>query len=279
MANQPMKVVLTSPYFGSAFQIAILEHFKKLINPENLSFRSSSVEVDKQFGILEKILTENKPTVLIAISMSPAPEIVTLYRENSVPIILLDEEAEGASTLATDNYAGGHIATEHLISKGRKTIAIVNGRVQAMANYAGNYCARLRLQGFTEALKLHGLSVPAGCEIEVPNFSREDGVAAMPKLIDAGVDAIFCAAADNCALGLLSVARERKVRIPEDIAIIGFDDLPIAKSANPGLTTIKQPMDDIVEAAFHMATAEREEILQKPKKILFRPELIVREST
>jgi DNA-binding LacI/PurR family transcriptional regulator len=113
----------------------------------------------------------------------------------------------------------------------------------------------------------------------VPNFSREDGVAAMPKLIDAGVDAIFCAAADNCALGLLSVARERKVRIPEDIAIIGFDDLPIAKSANPGLTTIKQPMDDIVEAAFHMATAEREEILQKPKKILFRPELIVREST
>jgi LacI family transcriptional regulator len=279
MANQPMKVVLTSPYFGSAFQIAILEHFKKLINPENLSFRSSSVEVDKQFGILEKILTENKPTVLIAISMSPAPEIVTLYRENNVPIILLDEEAEGASTLATDNYAGGHIATEHLISKGRKTIAIVNGRVQAMANYAGNYCARLRLQGFTEALKLHGLSVPAGCEIEVPNFSREDGVAAMPKLIDAGVDAIFCAAADNCALGLLSVARERKVRIPEDIAIIGFDDLPIAKSANPGLTTIKQPMDDIVEAAFHMATAEREEILQKPKKILFRPELIVREST
>jgi DNA-binding LacI/PurR family transcriptional regulator len=163
MANQPMKVVLTSPYFGSAFQIAILEHFKKLINPENLSFRSSSVEVDKQFGILEKILTENKPTVLIAISMSPAPEIVTLYRENNVPIILLDEEAEGASTLATDNYAGGHIATEHLISKGRKTIAIVNGRVQAMANYAGNYCARLRLQGFTEALKLHGLSVPAGC--------------------------------------------------------------------------------------------------------------------
>jgi LacI family transcriptional regulator len=279
MANQPMKVVLTSPYFGSAFQIAILEHFKKLINPENLSFRSSSVEVDKQFGILEKILTENKPTVLIAISMSPAPEIVTLYRENNVPIILLDEEAEGASTLATDNYAGGHIATEHLISKGRKTIAIVNGRVQAMANYAGNYCARLRLQGFTEALKLHGLSVPAGCEIEVPNFSREDGVAAMPKLIDAGVDAIFCAAADNCALGLLSVARERKVRIPEDIAIIGFDDLPIAKSANPGLTTIKQPMDDIVEAAFHIATAEREEILQKPKKILFRPELIVREST
>jgi LacI family transcriptional regulator len=279
MTSQAMKIVLTSPYFGSAFQIAILEHFKKLVSPENLSFRSSTVEVDKQFGILEKILTENKPTVLIAISMSPAPEIVTLYKENNVPIILLDEEAEGASTLATDNDAGGHIATEHLISKGRKKIAIVNGRVQAMANYAGNYCARLRLHGFQEALKFHGLSVPVGCEIEVPNYSREDGVAAMPKLIDAGIDAIFCAAADNCAMGLLSVARDRKVRIPEDIAIVGFDDLPIAKSSTPGLTTIRQPMDEIVEAAYYMATAEREEILQRPKKILFKPELIVRQST
>lgn len=279
MANQPMKIVLTSPFFGSAFQIAILEHFKKLVSPENLSFRSSTVEVDKQFGVLEKILTENKPTVLIAISMSPAPEIIALYRSDNVPIILLDEEAEGASTLATDNYAGGHIATEHLISKGRKRIAIVNGRVQAMANYAGNYCARLRLQGFEEALKFHGLSLPVGGYIEVPNYSREDGVEAMPKLIDAGVDGIFCASADNCAMGLLSVARERKVRVPEDIAIVGFDDLPIAKTSIPGLTTIKQPMAEIVEAAYKMATAQREEILQKPKKVLFKPELIVRQST
>ncbi len=279
MTNQPMKIVLTSPFFGSAFQIAILEHFKKLISPENLSFRSSTVEVDKQLGVLEKILTENKPTVLIAISMSPAPEIISLYRSNNVPIILLDEEAEGASTLATDNYAGGHMATEHVLSRGRKRIAIVNGRVQAMANYAGNYCARLRLRGFEDALKSHGLSVPVGGNIEVPNYSREDGVAVMPKLIDAGVDGIFCAAADNCAMGLLSVARERKVRVPEDIAIVGFDDLPIAKTSIPGLTTIKQPMAEIVEAAYEMATAGREGILQKPNKVLFKPELIVRQST
>ncbi len=279
MTNQPMKIVLTSPFFGSAFQIAILEHFKKLISPENLSFRSSTVEVDKQLGVLEKILTENKPTVLIAISMSPAPEIISLYRSNNVPIILLDEEAEGASTLATDNYAGGHMATEHVLSRGRKRIAIVNGRVQAMANYAGNYCARLRLRGFEDALKSHGLSVPVGGNMEVPNYSREDGVAVMPKLIDAGVDGIFCAAADNCAMGLLSVARERKVRVPEDIAIVGFDDLPIAKTSIPGLTTIKQPMAEIVEAAYEMATAGREGILQKPNKVLFKPELIVRQST
>jgi LacI family transcriptional regulator len=195
-----------------------------------------------------------------------------------VPILLLDEEAAGASTIATDNYKGGQIAAEHLISKGRKKIAIVNGRPHSVSGFAGNYCARLRLTGFSDALKQKGLSIPAGCNIEVPNFSREDGISAMPKLIGIGVDAIFCAAADNSAVGLLSVAKERGIRIPEDIAVIGFDDLPIAQLSTPTLTTIKQPIKEIVEAAFKMVTTQREEILKNPKRVLFKPELIIRQS-
>jgi Transcriptional regulators len=279
MTNQPLKIVVTAPYFGSSFQIAILDHFKKLVNPENLSFRSSTGEVDKQSESLKKMLTENKPTVLMAISMCPHPDIISLYKTNNVPIILIDEEANGVTTIATDNSMAGQIAAEHLISKGRKKIAIVTGRTQSRENYAGNYNARLRLKGFDEALRRKGLAIPTGCAIEVPNYSREDGVAVMPKLIEAGVDAIFCAAADNCALGLLSVARERGTRIPEDIAIIGFDDLPIAQLSTPGLTTIRQPMKEIVETAYKMATTQRDEILNNPKKVLFKPELIIRKST
>ena len=276
MINQPTHIVITAPFFGSSFQIAILDHFKKLLKPENMAFRSATGEMDKQIESLKKILAENKPTVLIAISMCPNAEIISLYKKNGVPIILLDEEALGTSTIAADNAAGGRMAAEHLISKGKKKIAIVTGRTQSSANLGGNYNARLRLDGFKEILRQHGLSIPPGCAIEVPNYSREDGVAAMPKLLESGVDAVFCAAADNCALGLLSVAKERGKRIPEDIAIIGFDDLPIARLSTPGLTTIKQPMKDIVDAAFKMATAQRDEILQSAKKVLFKPELIIR---
>jgi DNA-binding LacI/PurR family transcriptional regulator len=279
MANQSMKIIITAPYFGSAFQIAILEHFKKLIRPENMSFRSSTVELNKQIETLKKILTENKPTVLIAISMSPNAEIVSLYKSNNVPIILLDEEVPGTSTLATDNYLGGRLATDHLISKSKKKIAIVNGRARTEGIYAGNYCARLRLDGYKDALKKNGLSIPPGGNIEVPNYSRDDGVAAMPKLISAGVDGIFCAAADNTALGLLAAAKEHGVKVPDDIAIVGFDDLPIAQLSTPSLTTVRQPMNEIVEAAFRLATDQREEIIKSPKKILFKPELIVRKST
>jgi DNA-binding LacI/PurR family transcriptional regulator len=278
MTDQQMKVVVTAPYFGSLFQIAILDHFKKLIKPENLSFRSSSAEVNRQAESLEKILKENKPTVLIGISMSPNHDIVTMYKTAGVPIILIDEEAAGASTIATDNFAGGKLATEHLVSKGRKKIAIVNGKTQTSENHSGNYNARLRLEGYKEVLKQHDLSIPPGGNIEAPNYSREDGVAIMPKLIDFGVDAIFCAAADNCALGLLSVARDRGILIPESIAVIGFDDLPVAQLSTPGLTTVRQPMKEIVDTAFKMVTAQREEILKNPKKVLFKPELVVRQS-
>jgi DNA-binding LacI/PurR family transcriptional regulator len=278
LINQSTHIVITAPFFGSSFQIAILDHFKKLLKPENMAFRSATGEMDKQIESLKKILAENKPTVLIAISMCPNPEIISLYKKNGVPVILLDEEAHGASTIAADNAAGGRIAAEHLISKGKMKIAIVTGRTQSGANFGGNYNARLRLEGFKEILRHHGLAIPPGCAVEVPNYSREDGVAVMPKLIESGVDAVFCAAADNCALGLLSVTKERGKRIPEDIAIIGFDDLPIARLSTPGLTTIKQPMKEIVDAAFKMATAQRDEILQSPKKVLFNPELIIRQS-
>jgi DNA-binding LacI/PurR family transcriptional regulator len=115
--------------------------------------------------------------------------------------------------------------------------------------------------------------------IEVPNYSREDGIRVMPKLLDIGVDAIFCAAGDNCAQGLLAVARERGVRIPEDVAVIGFDDLLIARLSTPSLTTIRQPLKEMAEAAYKMAVIERNKILHNPRNSIFIPELVVRKST
>jgi DNA-binding LacI/PurR family transcriptional regulator len=114
--------------------------------------------------------------------------------------------------------------------------------------------------------------------VEVTHYSRDDGMEVMPKLIDAGVDGIFCAAGDNCAMGLLAVAKEKKVRIPEDIAIVGFDDLLIAQLSTPKLTTIRQPLKEMAEAAYKMAVIHRDEILRKPQNIKFNPELVVRQS-
>jgi len=191
-----------------------------------------------------------------------------------VSIVLIDEETLGVSTITVDNRLGGQIAGEYLIAKGRKKIAVVSGKTGVQ----GGYNAEQRVKGFQQALSAGKLSVPAECLIEVLHYSREDGISVMPKLLQIGVDAIFCAAGDNCATGLLSVAREMRVRIPDDIAIVGFDDLPIARLSNPELSTIRQPLTEMAEAAYKMVVIHRDEILRKPQRVVFKPELVVRQS-
>ena len=274
MANQEIKVVIVAPNFGSALQISMVRNIRQFFAPEEIALRSATDDADKQIECLKKILEQNKPTALIAMDIRPDSNTISTYRVAHVPIILFDEEAPGVSTIAIDNYKGGFIAGEYLVSKGKKKIAIVSGRTKVK----GGYNAELRLNGFQQALKTKGLSIPGGCTMEVLHYSREDGIEVMPKLLAMGVDAIFCAAGDNCAHGLLTEARNRGVRVPNDVAIVGFDDLPIARLSTPTLTTIKQPLEEIAKAAYDMIVTQRDAILRNPQKAILNPELVIRQS-
>jgi LacI family transcriptional regulator len=274
MTNRGAKVVVVAPNFGSSLQVAISEHLKKWLNPEEMTRRSVTDDASLQNERLKEALVQSKPTALIAISVRPDTNTIAAYSTANVPIILIDEETDDVSTITTDNRLGGQIAGEYLIAKGRKKIAIISGKTHVK----GGYNAEQRIKGFQQALSAGKLSISPGCMIEVIHYSREDGISVMPKLLHLGLDAIFCAAGDNCALGLMTVAKERGVRIPEDIAIVGFDDLLIAQLSTPKLTTIRQPLIEMAEAAYKMAVNQRDEILLKPHRVIFKPELVVRQS-
>jgi LacI family transcriptional regulator len=274
MANRETKVVVVVPTFQSTILIAMGDHLKKLFKQDEMVLRSVTGENDTQKDHLKKILAQIKPSALIAMDIHPDSDIITAYTIAGVPIVLIDEEVAGVSTITTDNYLGGRIAGEYLVKKGRKKIAIVTGKTQVK----GGYNAEQRLKGFQQALSSIRLSIPSKCMVEVIHYSREDGMDVMPKLLDAGVDGIFCAAGDNCAMGLIAVAKEKRVRIPEDIAIVGFDDLLIAQLSTPKLTTIRQPLKEMAEAAYKMAVIHKDEILRKPQNMKFNPELVVRQS-
>jgi DNA-binding LacI/PurR family transcriptional regulator len=274
MANQETRVVIAAPTFGSALRISMLRNLRKFFTPEEIALRSATDDADKHTECLKKILEQNKPTALIAMDIQPDSNTISAYNIANVPIVLFNEIAAGVSTIAIDNYKGGLIAGEYLLSKGKKKIAIVSGKIKVKCGYN----AELRLKGFQQALKAKGLSMPEEYVIEVLHYSREDGIEVMPRLLSMGVDAIFCAAGDNCAQGLLAVASERVVRIPIDVAIVGFDDLPIARLLTPTLTTIRQPLEEMAEAAYNMVVVQRNEILRNPKKVIFNPELVIRKS-
>ena len=190
--------------------------------------------------------------------------------------MLIDEEIEGIATVTTDNFEGGYIAGAHLVKSGRRNLAVVSGRV----NIEGGYNAGQRLAGFTMALAAGGFRFNESRIIEVTDYSYSDGAKSMKRLLDekSGIDGVFSAAGDECAVGILKTARERGVLVPKDVAVVGYDDIEIARSASPPLTTIRQPLQEMAAAAYRMVTSTASETLAHPKKTLFRPELVIRES-
>lgn len=131
-----------------------------------------------------------------------------------------------------DNARGAHDATVYLIERGRRRIATISGPVTMPGGID-------RLKGFREALNAWGLTEVAA---EDGNFTADGGASAMRRILERGEtpDAIFVAS-DLMARGALNVLAAKGIRVPEDIAVIGFDDSPVATSVTPQLTTMRQP--------------------------------------
>lgn len=149
------------------------------------------------------------------------------------PVVLLNpnHSVEGCGTISVANFQGAVTVVEHLIQSGHRQIGIVKGP-------KGNMDAEERFRGYRHALKKSGLdSVTAfqfaGDFSESSGFQAGEAIARLAK----PPTAVF-AANDGMATGLLSALRRNKVRVPEDISVVGFDDIPIAQFLTPGLTTV-----------------------------------------
>jgi DNA-binding LacI/PurR family transcriptional regulator len=269
------RIVVASQSFGARYQTLIYGHLRRALQPgesidecQIVRPRESDFLRQRLLAVLEQ---PTRPLAFIGICIQPDAPTVAAFRAAGVPMVLIDEEVEGASTVSCDNRAGGYIAVQHLARTGRKSIAVVAGP-------ADHYNASLRLSGVEKALEEHRLKLPAGAVIAAPTYVRKEGEAAMVRLLRDGpkVDAVFSAAGDTCALGILSVAREHGVKVPAQLAIIGYDDIPLASISDPPLTTVRQPLDGIAREAHRLATKCTAEILESPKRTLVEPSLVLR---
>ena len=157
--------------------------------------------------------------------------------EHEIPFVLIGRpnETDGIYFIDADNVAGGFMATEHLVKLGYRRIATVSSEQ--------NGSSHDRFVGYCQALDAYG--VPFDPElVAVGDYSLQSGYEGARKLIPHKPDAIFVAS-DTMALGALRALREAGLRVPDDIAIVGFDDLPPAVQADPQLTTIRQPITQI----------------------------------
>ncbi|MEV6630225.1 LacI family DNA-binding transcriptional regulator [Actinoplanes sp. NPDC051470] len=166
---------------------------------------------------------------------------------DATPMVLLGEQdADGLlDHVAVDSVAAAADATRHLLSLGRRSIAAIGAQP-----HLHNGTAARRLLGFRQALAEAGVPADPAREIAVDRLHRADGAAAMARLLDRGapVDAVFCFS-DQLALGAMHAAAERGVRVPEQLAVAGFDDIEDGRYAGPTLTTISPDKQAIAEAA------------------------------
>ncbi len=208
--------------------------------------------------------------VIVASNLLDDPVVQALVDSN-FPFIMNGRfpSNDRVSYVDIDNIASSREAVLHLLRLGRRRIATISGPHDMIAGAD-------RLTGYQAALKDFGQPIDPALITE-GDFTEAGGYAAMQRLIDHKPDAVFVAS-DTMAVGALQALREANLRVPEDVAVVGFDDMPFANRTTPPLTTVRQP----IQRSGEFATEKLIDLIQHPQSAPYRitlaTELIVRAS-
>jgi DNA-binding LacI/PurR family transcriptional regulator len=176
------------------------------------------------------------------------------------------------SYVDVDNQAGAFSAVRHLVQLGRRQIATIAGSLDMSPSQD-------RLDGYRRALEAGGVTWNPTLE-ESGDFSHEGGVLAMRALLERhpGLDAVF-AASDLMAAGALMALREAGRRVPADVAVIGYEDSPIAATSMPPLSSVRQPNEEMGREMARLLIASIGSQRQVARRVVLATELVIREST
>jgi LacI family transcriptional regulator len=212
---------------------------------------------------------------VILVTTALDPDLHAELRRLHVPAVVVDPAGVpdlDVPTIGATNWAGGVSATEHLTRLGHRRIGFVAGR-------PGLWCSRARLDGYRAAIEAVGVSLDPDLVVQgdfdyASGFEGATCLLALPE----PPSAVF-AASDQMALGVYEAVRKRGLRVPEDVSVVGFDDLPQACWSSPPLTTVRQPLAEMgmlgVRTVLRLLNGEHLE----SAKVELATEVVVREST
>jgi LacI family transcriptional regulator len=193
--------------------------------------------------------------------------------QDSIPFVLVGRHADPrVNYVDVDNVGGARMAVEHLIRLGHRRIATITGTLNMASGED-------RLAGYCQALEAHRIPVQAAL-IGEGDFTKGSGTMGMQRLLSASPTAVF-AASDMIAMGALRALREAGLRVPEDIALVGFDDIPVAAALEPALTTVRQPIERLGSMAADLLLnllQNAPEARAPAARIILPARLIVRDS-
>ncbi|MEV8522718.1 MULTISPECIES: LacI family DNA-binding transcriptional regulator [unclassified Streptomyces] len=226
---------------------------------------------DRERRRLAQYLASHRVDGVLLVSVHADDPLPELLEQLDIPVVISGRrrEDEPLASVDSDNFEGARTAVAHLLARGRRTIATITGPLDV-------YGARCRLDGYRAALAEAGLG-----ELAVQaDFTEEGGRRAMAELLARcpALDAVF-AASDVMASGARQVLREHGRRVPEDIALIGFDDSAIARHMDPPLTSVRQPIEEMGRAMAELLLTQIATTDPGRRRLVLPTELVVRASS
>lgn len=224
---------------------------------------------------VQNLVRRRSDGVVLVVSDIPA-EMLDRLAATNVPVVLVDRTGNsdpGLPSVGAANWSGALSATEHLLGQGHRRIGMISGQTRLA-------CSAERIDGYHAALRRAGIQVDTDLVLHGDFFAEGGRIGAAQLLsLPEPPTAIF-AGSDLQALGVYEEARRRGLRIPDDLSVVGFDDLSIAQYVTPPLTTVRQPHSEMAAEAVRMVLSMKSaDYPDPPTRMELATSLIVREST
>jgi DNA-binding LacI/PurR family transcriptional regulator len=264
---------ITNPYFPElvkAFEDIAVEHGQEVL------IANTDYDPKRMEACVIRMLQRKVDGVAIMTS-EMEDRLIHKFSHRQIPMVFMDtpKGVKGVSTVRVDYAAGVKQAMEHLFAFGHHRIAFISGPL-------GLSSAKVRAQAFTKSLRRHGL-IGEPHLMQEGDHRVEGGHAAMQRILTSGKrPTAVLASNDLTAIGAMGAIHETGLRIPEDISVIGFDDIGLSAYTHPALTTLHVPRRELAATSFRSLFRGRDEIAGKAAdkwEHVIQPRLVVRRST
>ncbi|MBL1098003.1 LacI family DNA-binding transcriptional regulator [Streptomyces coffeae] len=259
---EPETRLFAEPYFSD-----IIRGVGAELADADLQLLLTLIRTPKERQRFADYLSAHRVDGVLLVSVHADDPLPDLLERIEIPAVLSGRRSahESVPYVDSDNTGGARAAVEHLVERGRSTVATITGPLDM-------YAARCRLDGYRAALRAAGREADPALAVAA-DFTEEGGRRAMRELLNRrpGLDAVF-AASDVMAAGARQVLREAGRRVPDDVALVGFEDSAVARHMDPPLTSVRQATEEMGRA---MVRVLLDEIEGAAERTAARPQLVL----
>jgi DNA-binding LacI/PurR family transcriptional regulator len=269
-------VVIPEPaaqLFGDPFFPRVLRGISDALAVEEMQLVLLMPQVRADELRVEAYLAAGHVDGVLLISLHGSDPLAVDLHARGIPVVVGGRPpSAGITYVDVDNRRGAAAAVQHLLATGRRHVSTIAGPQDMPAGAD-------RLAGYHEALGTAGVPVDEQL-VEIADFSLEGGRSAMQRLLGRapGLDAVFVAS-DLMAMGALSALEAAGRKVPEDVAVVGFDDSPLAAQAHPPLSSVRQPIEEMGREMTRLLTQMVTSRDRVPRQVILATELVVRASS